>query len=68
MNIIKGYRHLLLQVKSFTPNNELFLKLFRYCLLFLYAFIYNCPENKAKMSTHVQDIPVSEYFLKLCPL
>jgi hypothetical protein len=68
MNIIKGYRHLLLQIKSFTPRNELFLKLFRYCLLFLYAFIYNCPENKLKMSSHVQDVPVSEYFLKLSPL
>ena len=34
----------------------------------LYAFIYNCPKNKKKMSEHIEDVSVTEYFLKLCPL
>lgn len=68
MNILKNYKHFLVHIKTTTRNNQLFLKLFKYCLLFLYAFIYNCPENKQKMAKHIQDISISEYFLKLCPL
>lgn len=68
MNIIKNYKHYLVQIKLVTRSNQLFLRLFKYCLVFLYAFIYNCPENKKKMSQHIEDVSVSEYFLKLCPI
>lgn len=68
MNILKNYRSLLGKVKAVTRTNQLFIRLFKYCILFLYTFIYNCPENKSKMSSHIQDISVNEYFLKLCPV
>jgi len=42
MNILKGYRHFLAQIKAVSRSNQLFLRLFRYCLLFLYGYIYNC--------------------------
>jgi len=59
MNILKNYKHYLTPIKVVTKANMLFLQLFKYCLLFLYAFIYNCPENKEKMSEHFQDVSVS---------
>ena len=65
MNILKNYKHYLVPIKVVTKSNELFLRLLKYCLLFLYAFIYNCPENKEKMGDHFQEVSVSEYYLKL---
>ena len=65
MSILKNYRHYLIPIKQATKSNLLFLQLFKYCLLFLYTFIYNCPENKEKMSEHFQEVSVSEYYLKM---
>ena len=65
MGILRNYKHYLTPIKAVTKANMLFLQLFKYCLLFLYAFIYNCPENKEKMSEHFQEVSVSEYYLKL---
>jgi hypothetical protein len=46
MNILKNYRHYLTPIKVITKSNYLFIRLMKYCLLFLYTFIYSCPENK----------------------
>lgn len=50
MNILKNYRYYLAQIKAVTKTNYLFIQLFKYCLVFMYAFIYNCPENKEKIN------------------
>ncbi len=68
MNMLKNYKPFLVSIKNVTKGNQLFLRLFKYSMVFLYAFIYNCPENKQKMSEHIQDLTVSEYFLKLTPV
>ena len=49
MNMLKSYRHYLVGLTALTRTNQLFVRMFQYCLLCLYVFIYNCPENKKKL-------------------
>jgi len=49
MNILKNYKYEIKNISKITKGNQLFVRLIKYCFVFLYAFIYKCDENKVKI-------------------
>jgi hypothetical protein len=48
IDFISQYRSLMLKIKAgtVTSYNKLLIPMFKFCFLFLFAFIYDSPENK----------------------
>lgn len=70
LEFISNYRPLLNQIKAqkIRNYNDLLVPLFRSCYVFLFTFIYDCPENKAKVHGLIKENYLRTYFQDLGPI
>lgn len=63
IDFISDYRSIMLKIKSGSVSscNTLLVPLFKFCFLFLYAFIYDSPENKNEVSGMIKDSYLRDY-------